>query len=55
MECNNREEMQASIKRGLEKRPTLSIEESSERAFTALSISIKTSTESDNVEAFVLP
>jgi hypothetical protein len=47
--------MQARIKRGLLNNPTLKIEESSDKAFTAFNISIKTKTDKDNVDAFVLP
>lgn len=45
----------ASNRRGLQNSPMERIEESSERALRALSISIITKTERDRVEAFYLP
>jgi hypothetical protein len=61
IECNPRElnkkkyDKQARISRGLLNRPTLRILESSERALSALSISIITSTDKLRVEALALP
>lgn len=50
-----REPAMASNRRGLQNSPMERIEESSERALRALSISIITKTERDRVEAFYLP
>jgi len=55
IECNATDEMQASINRGFENKPTLNILESSERAFKAFNISIMTKTERLKVEALAFP
>jgi hypothetical protein len=47
--------MHARINKGLLKSPTLKMLESSERAFTAFSISINTNTDKLRVEALLLP
>lgn len=60
-ECKNNDlyykyyEKQAKINKGLQKRPTLKILESSLKALTAFNISINTKTDKLRVEAFDFP
>lgn len=53
--CNPSDKQQAIISQGLENNPTLKMLESSLKALTALSISIKTKTLKDKVDAFFFP